>query len=78
MAKIPATKAVKNATSIGKNGIDPRDSGEDINSYVNEATIMGMDMRKENSAASSRLVPVAKAADIVAPERLIPGITAIP
>jgi len=39
--------------------------------------IIGMDIRKENSAAVSRFVPVASSVEIVVPLRERPGITAM-
>ena len=49
-----------------------------ISSYINDAIIIGIDIRKENSAASSRFVLHKMPADMVRPLRLNPGITAMP
>lgn len=48
-----------------------------INSYKKDAIIIGIDMRKENSAASSFLTPERSRVEIVVPLREIPGTVAI-
>lgn len=50
----------------------------DFNSSINAASIAGTERRNENSPAVSRVKPENREAEIVLPEREIPGITPIP
>jgi hypothetical protein len=79
IANIPEINADMNATVVGKismAGISP-DLKQSINSYNNDARIIGMDIKKEYSPAFSRSTPHAISVDIVVPLRLKPGMTAM-
>ena len=77
MAKMPLISAVINAMEVGRIS-SCKVSFADINSYTKDAMIIGIDIRKENSAAVSRLVPVSNMVEMVVPLRDKPGITAMP
>jgi len=77
IAKTPLISATTNAAAVGKASICNLPPLE-INSYKNDAIIIGIDIKKENSAAFSRSVPIASIVEIVIPLRERPGITAMP
>ena len=78
MARMPLMVAAMNATTVGatsRAGVAP-DAAMFKTSNISDAMIIGIDMRNENSAAASRLTPVARRVEIVVPERDRPGTTA--
>ena len=80
MDKIPTKNADKKAMIRGRIPISfiLTDEVENSISYIIEAIIIGMLIRKENFALSFLFSPSMRAVQIVEPERDIPGITAIP
>ena len=72
----PARNAAMMATTSGANPVP--DAGSSIKVSADARVIAGMPIKKENSAASFGFIPRRSAVPIVAPEREIPGATAIP
>lgn len=75
---MPLIRAAMKPNKSGMGSMETAEEGDEINSKRKDATIIGIDIRKANSAASSRRVPENKDAAIVEPLRLIPGMTAMP
>ena len=60
-------------------GLTPaRRLSADLSSRINAARIAGIDNKKENSPAFSLSRPAKREAEMVLPEREIPGITPMP
>ncbi len=76
MLAYPAINAAMMATSSGANPAPEAGSSRKVSTAA--IVMAGIPIRKENSAASLGFIPRRSAVPIVAPDREMPGATAIP